>query len=491
MNQRLLTSAIMLALGGSSSQLAMAAIDLDNPANSTPIILAKELQSSPVIKNTTTGALNVQVALGFGFVQGNSDIYARFDLEGAEFRSPLFGSNLLGQYVDSNNSAVISDKDYVVFNVATSNAVDTSQMTLQIPDLQVTSTFSQATIQYRLFTEPSEAFNGTGTVLKNVTGTIIKFESGVSIEISKDVTATASLDSSFEEFEITNVTSTVTARLGAFSIADAPNVFGVTSTGNVYLLSDSNDPNNPDGNRNLVTVLDDATTVTIAGDFSMAAANGVYFTSDVNCGTGAGHTVVESNIAADDTSAVFDIGSNTTPNNGGGLFYFCYRVEGIGGRAIRESDYRFTLIPEGNIREGYSSDIALSTNLYTDRPIGNIKRAGASLLAGFTSLSNPQVSRFIFINTSSADVDITAINVFTNEGVSYNQGTEMWGLPITIPAEKRKAIQMKNVIRDFSQGQAAGVEFIISGSCSQVSGLYQYLIKGSEVPLVMWMKCSD
>jgi hypothetical protein len=467
MNKTLLSSAIMLALGTSGSQMAMAGVDLD--AATGTISLATELMSETMCTNctinNTSGNLNVGVELGFGFASGNSDIYVRFDLASAEFETQVADNDLSGTNLTSSVSAGGATGDtYVIFNLTSTGTVTASTgLTFTPSDLTLPS-LGAATIQYRLYNQPGDAVNATGSPLKNVTGGVFDFDTdGTVLSVSAGSTTTASVESDFEAFEAGGgyVSDTI-ARLGSFTITDASSVYTLTSnTSGGYDLS-------------LVTAtateldfLGGSANVVVTGDFGAAATNGVFLSTSTTCAS----SNVVGTIDSNNTSATFET-SNTVRSS---ATYLCYTV--TGSNEIQASEYKFTLNPDGVL--------ALDTADYIDRDFGEIDRGGTTLQATFSSTSNPQVSRFIFINTGSSNAPITAVNVYTNSGVTYTAGS--LALPVDIPAKGRKAVQMSEIVSGFSKGKAAGVEFIIGGQCDQVKGTYQYLIAGSDVQTVVQM----
>ncbi|WP_442682416.1 hypothetical protein ACSBPQ_12280 [Stenotrophomonas sp. JC08] len=199
----------------------------------------------------------------------------------------------------------------------------------------------------------------------------------------------------------------------------------------------------------------DATTVSIAGDFSLARSsgnapyNGAAAARVVGFGGGA------LDLAADE--AVFDLSNGLSGN------FVITKLTGTGtawNPVIWASAYTASL----NAVNADSSTYSLAT--LADTNVGEIIRNGTNLQAPLVQVPDGWLSRLVLTNTSAAARNYT-ISLMSEEGVTLTAGT----LTGVIPANGTKVIDDLRTV--FTGSNRATLNVDVAGPNDKIQGLYQ------------------
>ncbi len=454
---------------------AFAAFNMEATSGQT-LTYASDLKYNVVgngISVGSAGEATVQVALG-NDLQGQAGTNTRFlrlDLVNATFGSSVSlqtpsastngtaGWSGSGVFTASNVIASGGTGDAkVIYQVtaAASGNKAADVVSFKLPPLVVTSTAADVTITYKAYSSAEGALDGTGTPLYTKTATLANFKTGLSVT-GTAATATAALatvSSSYKTFGTSAASVANTGILGTILIGTATGVKGRTGS-----------------DVTLPELLDGATAgkIVLTGDFSAAAASGVFLGNSL-C---APNNPVTNGVftASSATVGVKTIVTLTLPTNLASAPYatagtLCYTGDGT--TAINKSSAVTGVV---TVAASTNSNAATSANV----TLAAVSRDGTSLQVPFVQVPSGWIARIILTNTGTSAAAYTGTVVAGPSNVSggtANAVATNGTLTGSIAAGSQVIIE-GTAMPTFSQSQRGYVTFDIGGVNSVINGVYQ------------------
>jgi len=375
-------NAVAVAALGLASSVAFAAFNLDASPQTGAITYASELNYSTT--GTPLTPTTITTKLGFG-VSANQNRYIRVDLTNATLAATASTgpTNATNAFVSSNLVAGGQVGDaYAIYQVtanASTGSTAADAITVTLPNVAVPSNAASVNVTYSLYeTATTAVANATGTQLYQNAGAPVKFSAGLKWTLTP-ANNTALVTTTFKKFTTGAI---VPVALGNF-------IYGV----NTVKIADGAT------NVALSNLVTAATAATFAGDFTAAAASGLFYDNNDACGT-----VNALTLNAGKTSAPLTLGTTAKTAN------LCYTVTGT------------TVVPVESITAALAvvaatGSAAASVNAAT---IGTIDHDGTTLATPYAN--SAYVNRFVFTNSSGATAAWTA-TITTESGVACTTGT--------------------------------------------------------------------
>jgi len=483
-----LSVAVALGLGAVQTASA-AALDLDNlPV--TPVKYAQEINieasGGANLVATAAADYSVTVKSGWGVSSGNN-LYYRFDLTNGQF-----GTTKPTLTVDGVAASVAqSSGSFIIFNATAPAAGITTGSTVTLdfatPGASVVpTTRAPVKVQYRAFTNPTDAINGTNPA-KTVSATsVIDFAKFVEFGVSPSGEISITALNNFGQFN----GNTQLATVGSFWVTPAA-VYSAAGTALTDLSSVISGSSYLEVKGNFTSM----TPITTAGAVT-TLASGLFLTTDAACMTlvpGITATAVAGTGTASGTIDSVKLTGIPTGGLGtsGAPTYLCYNDKAGTAESIAKSTYTLQLVTT-------PASTSYAAQTYAKSDVGSFVRAGTELQASFVAGTNVTsaaggVNRFVFTNAGSNPAAIVGARLLDGDNTGSNTPTNTSGTQLTvpaalsvIPANGNLAIQAADIIPTTITKRSA-VIFTIGATSSNIKGTYQLLMPGATTQTVVQM----
>jgi len=398
MNKKLLSLAVAAGLASSS---AMAVVDLTVTPATGAVVYASELTIGTGLSLTHATLHDTTVVAGFAVTEADTR-YARFDLTGAVLGAGagigITSGGVVTDIVETLSSGGTAGDSFVIYSLAaaaTKSLATTSDITLTLPALTITTPASMS-ITYTMYADAAAAVaNVASTALATTTGSLASNAAATSVaNLATGAVAPGIID--VTDSAKTFVGSVVTTTLGTISLADSATA-GLAADGATDVTH---------------AVATDAGTLVVTGDFSAAqdltllVPDGTYTGASVfidHTGTfdcdGSDHAATTLTATTASFAAVMGTADS---------YALCMTVNGVS--TISEGSYSAVYTPTAVA--GYT--VAASTTLTT----ATLAKNGSSTTLDLALSPTGAYPSFIRISNTAAvagDVTITLIN---DDGVS-------------------------------------------------------------------------
>ena len=456
LNKKALAAAVVGAL------VAGNAYAVNITTATSPAIFAREIVTPrQLTTNPTAGVDQADLSWSVGYNFSEDEVrYARIECS----------SNL---QFDANSTITFTDNTGANTPAAASigaiNGLGTNSLTFSVTSQEATNlinandTFtvqgnhtvtntSDVTCTAALYDNPSNAQTGgtVGRIPTSVTsGTYIRFADSYNFT-STPFTATADVVTDYLQFLAAGDTVAATAELAnwTYGLVDPDGAGPQTATldidGTAITLAD------------LMATGATGTRIVVSGDFSFAAANGVFLSSGNNCATPIAGMIATVN--ATETTATFNVGATALPAGTS----LCLTRDGT--TAIPVTDYTAQLIA-----------VSAAPTLYTVTnrgpfASGSIVRNGTELQAPLVQLPTGYLSRIQLTNTGGIARTFRVRVIGEGGNVISTNAANMTG---TVPANGTTFFELNSIITGFSTSPRAAVIVTVDAPTNQIQGLYQ------------------
>lgn len=417
-NKKILAAVVAASL----SQAAFADVDVDAGTGSVKVATDSIAYEAAVVANanadnsvdlTTNGSVdNVDVQVGFSIASG-ANRFVRLDFTNATFDVAAADADLTIAAAAAGGAAAsiaISTggtvgSSFVVYEITDDNdIVQTDTFTFDVPNLRVNGT--TATVQYRLYETGVAAVAGNSEVLADKTANVVEFGTANTGEFVTVETATATVTSSFTQFD------PVAASATAFADADQARLGTVTPAN----LLGTNFIDLDGTAMTLAKLLDADQTLQFEGQFNFGA-DGWYLSANNDCSAATTAIVIN---ADQDTGTIANYNVTTA-----GVQYLCVDVDGTETIVDQASNIEVTLTDDGVSDEAGQTDYD-TTNIIVP------------LLTTFSGYNQ----RIFITNNGTTDANYTT-TFTTEDGTTAVDGSAATG---TVPAGEMIVIRATDLV---------------------------------------------
>lgn len=448
-------AALLLAMAGGAHAAVTTTITLEAGSGQDgtgAAAYASELQyvdAAPLAG--AANALNFVSTLGFGVSNGQTR-YIRIDYGNATLdaaHAAVIGTDLeISSGENDPTASVVAGgaigDSYVIYQITAGDDYSAATtIDFAVPSLRVASNASPVTATMTLHETAVSAVAGSSGdgLLSTRSGYLATFSAGLNWTLTTG-TNTAAVETEFKEF--------------CLSASDCTANNAVTTKALGKLVYNVNSVNKRDGTGVALADLVSAATVTVAGDFTAAAAaNSVFLDTDGD-GTDCNTNSLAGTLDGSKTSATFTVGT-TARGTTGVPAPVCYTVNGT------------TEIPEQTITAALDVTAAANTTTadVAAATLGTIDHDGTELQAPWVSVADGWTTRFLLTNEGSEAASGT-YTVMTESGVSCTSAA----VPVSIPAGGVLNLDAKTLCSTITGGQRIAVTFVIAAPSNTIQGVY-------------------